>query len=264
MLSNDFDVRFDGQLSLFAQSRIEMRMRKVGDCALLVSFGERVDRRGQDAVQALDADLRHDALAGIVDIVPSYASLLIEFDPSLTDASAVADLVDVLWHRPCAGRIEAGERNWRIPVAYGNRYGPDIEDVAARLGMTVGALIEAHAGAHYTVAVLGFLPGFAYLSGLPPHLAMPRRASPRPDTPTGIIAIGGAQTAVGSVAGPSGWNIIGRTPELTFRPGRDAPSLLQVGDRVRFVPIPDREFDKLHKLALDGAVVAECVDVVAS
>ena len=124
-----------------------------------------------------------------------------------------------------------------LPVQYGGAEGPDIEGVARHVGLSVEALIERHAAIEYTVYFLGFQPGFAYLGGLDPALATPRRKEPRLHVPAGSVGIGGEQTGVYPTASPGGWQLIGRTAEVLFDPNRDPPSLLEPGDRVRFVPI---------------------------
>lgn len=123
-----------------------------------------------------------------------------------------------------------------IPVHYGGSDGPDIDAVAKHTGLSVDALIERHSAAEYTVYFLGFQPGFAYLGGLDPALATPRRKDPRVTVPAGSVGIGGEQTGVYPTASPGGWQLIGRTSAVLFDPNRDPPSLLEPGDRVRFVP----------------------------
>ncbi|MEM6945839.1 MAG: 5-oxoprolinase subunit PxpB, partial [Pseudomonadota bacterium] len=128
-------------------------------------------------------------------------------------------------------------RSWRLPVAYGGPHGVDLEMLSARHGVTPERLIELHSGAAYRVYMLGFAPGFAYLGGLPECLATPRREDPRLTTPAGTVSIGGAQSAVTSMAVPSGWHLIGQTPVRSFDPTGEAPFLFEPGDHVRFQPI---------------------------
>lgn len=144
-------------------------------------------------------------------------------------------------------------------MVYGAGFVDDLEDVAAHAGMTVSDLIEAHAAPEYLVAMVGFLPGFSYLSGLDPRLSMPRRPEPRARIPASSISIGGQQTAIGSLEGPSGWHLIGRTPARPFHPGRSPEFLFDAGDRIRFRPISPAEWAELDKAAAHGAHVAEWV-----
>jgi KipI family sensor histidine kinase inhibitor len=124
-----------------------------------------------------------------------------------------------------------------IPVCYGGDFGPDLDALADHARLGAEEVVERHAGAMYTVAMLGFAPGFPYLFGLDPALHMPRRASPRTRVPAGSVAIGGAQTGIYPSELPGGWQLIGRTPLVLFDADRDPPSLLMPGDRVRFVAI---------------------------
>lgn len=163
----------------------------------------------------------------VIDVHPAYTSVLIEFDVLRVDHARVErflsrlDVVvdDVAVFEP---------RTVEIPVTYD---GPDLGVVAAHAGVSVDDVIRAHSAARYTVAFLGFLPGFAYLLGLPPALATPRRADARTRVPAGSVAIGGAQTGVYPVEGPGGWQIIGRTSTQL------APGWVEPGDVVRFVPL---------------------------
>jgi KipI family sensor histidine kinase inhibitor len=124
-----------------------------------------------------------------------------------------------------------------IPVRYGGTYGPDLVDVAAHSGLSIEAVIELHVQPVYTVAMLGFAPGFAYLLGLPETLATPRLATPRLRVPPGSVGIADAQTGVYALKTPGGWRIIGRTDLALFDPARESPFTLQAGDRVRFIPL---------------------------
>jgi len=132
-----------------------------------------------------------------------------------------------------------------IPVLYGGEHGPDLESSAAELGLSPQALIERHAAGDYTVAMIGFAPGFPYLSGLDPALALPRLATPRTSVAAGSVAIGGAQTGIYPRESPGGWRLLGRTPWVLFDPRHEPPARLQPGDRVRFVAIDADEFARL-------------------
>ena len=124
-----------------------------------------------------------------------------------------------------------------IPVRYGGADGPDLDGVAYHAGLDADAVVRMHADAEYTVHMIGFAPGFPYLAGLPPQLATPRRASPRARVPAGSVGIAGSQTGIYPLSTPGGWRLIGRTDARLFRPAHEPPTLLAVGDRVRFVPI---------------------------
>ncbi|MGD9783859.1 MAG: 5-oxoprolinase subunit PxpB [Hyphomicrobiaceae bacterium] len=245
-----------------------MRVRLIGDTGVQIDYGDGPAAHFRSAVLELDRRIGAARLAGVIELVPAYNSLLVIFDPCETSGELLSRQIEELAGSvPGSGaHIGAGiqrraTRTWRIPVAYGGVFGPDLGEVAGRLGLEVDAVIALHAGARYVVSMLGFLPGFAYLSGLPARLAVPRRATPRPLAPPGIIAIGGAQTAVGSVAGPSGWSIIGRTPLRTFDPQREPASLLAPGDGIVFEPVCARTFEALSAAGARGGSVSHAGDL---
>ena len=133
-----------------------------------------------------------------------------------------------------------------IPVCYGGEFGPDLHDVAAHNHLKNEEVIELHSSANYLVYFLGFAPGFPYLGGMPREIAAPRLSTPRTQVLAGSVAIGGHQTGVYPVSSPGGWRIIGRTYLQLFVTARNPPTLLQMGDHVRFVPISRREFERLN------------------
>ena len=233
------------------------RILPCGDGAITVEFGDTIDPDINGKVLALDSRLRSHAPEGLLETVPTYRSLTVQFDPVKTDYE---DLVRLIIED--AGKLyshNATGRRWRIPVVYGGAFGEDLVDVAERHGMTPAQLVAIHAGAVYRVYMIGFLPGFAYLGGLDSRLATPRRTQPRAKIPSGSIIVGGAQAAVGSIECPSGWHLLGRTPVRTFAPERDPAFLLAAGDEVVFQPIEASRWDALERAAGAGDLVAEQV-----
>jgi KipI family sensor histidine kinase inhibitor len=231
----------------------EPRILPCGDMAVAVQFGEEIDPELNARVLALDA-----ALAGrpwLVETVPTYRSLLVYYDPSRID---FADLGrEVLLAAETAQAAQATGAVWRIPVAYGGQYGIDLEATAAVHGISAEELIRRHSAPTYRVYMIGFLPGFAYLGGLDPSIAIPRRTNPRLKTPPGTISIGGVQALVASIEAPSGWHLLGRTPVRNFMPRRDPVFLLQPGDSVRFEPMDAGRFPELDRAAAAGEFLAE-------
>ncbi|UMY18105.1 5-oxoprolinase subunit PxpB [Methylobacterium organophilum] len=236
----------------------EPRLLPQGDTAFTIEFGDTIDADLNAAVLALDARLTGARLEGVRESVPTYRSLTVHVDPVLADPVALGAQVLALARGdlPEAAR----QRSWRIPVVYGGDFGIDLEAVAAHHGLRPDEVIARHCGATYRVAMLGFLPGYAYLSGLDPSLALSRRPSPRPQTPAGTISIGGAQALVASIAAPSGWHLLGRTPMRNFMPGRVPFVLLEPGDTVRFEPVEPSAWEALDRAAAAGEPVAERID----
>jgi KipI family sensor histidine kinase inhibitor len=232
------------------------RLLPCGDAALTVEFGQRIDPALNARVLALDPLAA--GLPGVTEVVPTYRSLLVHYDPGVTSFAALGAALAAL----CEGLPDepsGAGRAWRVPVVYGGAFGIDLEDVAARHGLTPGEVVERHAGPEYRVYMIGFAPGYAYLGGLDPTLATPRRESPRMRTPAGTIAIGGVQASVASIEAPSGWHLLGRTPVRAFMPGRDPTFVLRPGDRVRFEPVPASAWDGLDRRAAAGEIVAEAL-----
>jgi KipI family sensor histidine kinase inhibitor len=232
------------------------RILPCGDAALAVEFGSAIDPRLNARVLALD--VRANAgIAGVVETVPTYRSLLVHYDPVATDfetlSSTLLHLSSDLPDEPVEGRL------WRIPVVYGGPFGIDLKDVAERHGLSPAQVIEKHSAPIYRVYMIGFVPGYAYLGGLDPDLATPRRETPRTKTPAGTISIGGIQAVVASIEAPSGWHLLGRTPVRSFKLDRNPVFLLDAGDRVRFDPIDASRWDELDRAAQAGDPVAEVI-----
>ncbi|RKP58548.1 5-oxoprolinase subunit PxpB [Pararobbsia silviterrae] len=207
-----------------------------------IEDGPEADGRDAAAQRASDADTLDEALADASGAAGSTST-----STSASRSGTTRDTGRAGGTRKRASRTHADDaephdlgdapgRLIELPVHYGGVDGPDIEAVARHAGLSVEALIERHAQTEYTVYFLGFQPGFAYLGGLDPALAAPRRKEPRVRVPAGSVGIGGAQTGVYPTASPGGWQLIGRTPATLFDAERDPPSLLAPGDRVRFVP----------------------------
>jgi KipI family sensor histidine kinase inhibitor len=228
-------------------------VRPFGDSAFLVIIGDRVDEGVNQQVHRLARELaeRCRAANGWASPVPAYASLLLPYDPEQLDASEAESQLRTALEatRSVAGAntglaipdppVELGSdaRTLEIPVRYGGRDGPDLEQVAASLGLSPQEVVRRHAGETYRVFVLGFAPGFAYLGPLPSELRLPRRAEVRPRVPAGSVAIAGEQTAVYPLETPGGWHILGRTELALWDPAADPPALLRPGGRVRFAPV---------------------------
>ena len=234
----------------------ELNIRPLAESGLLVEFPNVIDPAVVRRVMALTAALEAAQPPGLHDIVPSYRTIQLVFDPVETDGDTLAGVVRQLATGSSPHTTDAG-REVTIPVAYGGAQGPDLADVAAHTGLAPDEVCERHAVASYRVACMGFAPGFGFLVGLPPELATPRRASPRTRVPTGSVAIGGAQTGVYPSELPGGWNIIGRTPVTLFDVARPEPFLIKPGDSVRFAPITSAEYEAY----LAGADAATTGDV---
>jgi KipI family sensor histidine kinase inhibitor len=223
-----------------------VRYLSVGECALSVEFGDKVDLATNAQVLALDKGLAANLPAGVIELVPTYRALMIHFDPLTISCAALREAVEqLIIDRGIVETGQVGGRLWRVPVGYGGEFGIDLEGLAAYHGISEREVISIHSGATYRVYMIGFAPGFCYLGGLSEKLHTPRRTEPRLVTPAGTISIGGAQAAIASVPVPSGWHLIGRTPLTTFDPTGDPVFLFNPGDRVRFEPIAAEDWHAL-------------------
>ena len=233
------------------------RILPSGDAAITVEFSRKIDDEANRRVLTLDRVLADRPIAGITETVPTYRSLLVHYDPAVIDFDTLAGKLLACAQREARADLRA--RRWRIPVTYGGEHGIDLEDVARTLGMTPDRLIALHTGSAYRVAMIGFTPGWSYLSGLDPAIVMPRRQSPRLSTPAGTISVGGVQTGIQCLSGPSGWHLLGRTPVRTYQFRRDPVFLLEPGDAITLYPIDAREFAERDEAAEHGEIVAELV-----
>jgi inhibitor of KinA len=224
------------------------QFRPASDQSLLISFGDAITPEAGERVQKLLRLLESEPLPAVRNLHPAYASLLLKFDALQTSHAELESALRKYLDRLDALRLPE-PRLVEIPVCYGGDFGADLADVAALHNLTPEQVIDAHASADYSVCFLGFVPGFAYLAGLPAALATPRLPTPRRVVPAGSVGIAGQQTGVYPCPTPGGWRLIGRTPLQMFRPDRPETSLLAIGDRVRFLPISRQRFLELEKTA---------------
>jgi len=219
------------------------RLHHAGDALLLVEFEATLAAAVNRRVVALAAAIAGAGVSGVRDVVPAYASIGVHVDPLRFDQAALEAVISYGWDTE--GGDETPERVVEIPVCYGGRFGPDLAEVAAFASCSDEDVIARHAAGRYRVYMLGFLPGFAYLGSVEASIAIPRRATPRTNVPSGSVGIAGAQTGVYPCESPGGWSLIGRTPLSMFDLTRQVPARLAPGDTVRFVPLAhDRWTDR--------------------
>jgi inhibitor of KinA len=240
-----------------------MEIISLGDSALIVRVHERFEDAPEetlDEVLRTLQQLRNAAIPGVIELAPAYISVAVFFDPiAVAEASGrpgeVFDwLKGRILHVVAAGgdrgkrrKTKSTVRSVEIPVCYAPEFAPDLDDVARRAELSTKEVVNLHSAAEYRVACIGFVPGFPFLTGLPPKLATPRRDTPRKEIPPGSVGIGGAQTGIYPLRSPGGWNLIGRTPLKLFDPTKNPPALLRAGDRVRFRAITREEFESLKE-----------------
>jgi KipI family sensor histidine kinase inhibitor len=233
------------------------RLLPSGDSAITVEFSRHIDDLANRRVLALDRLVVREAIAGVTETVPTYRSLLVHYDPQQIDFDTLGGKLVALAEQPVPAATPG--RRWRIPVSYGGEHGVDLEDVARKLDTSADDVVARHAGGNYRVAMIGFTPGWSYLSGLEDFLHMPRRQNPRLVTPAGTISIGGVQTGIQCLAGPSGWHLLGRTAVRTYQLHRDPIFLLEPGDYVTFSIVDAKTFAEQDRAAEAGEIIAELV-----
>src|SRR5258708_18466132 len=224
-----------------------------GDSAITVEFSRNIDDAANRRVLALDRVLARDPVSGVTETVPTYRSLLVHYDPLQIDFDSLGEKLIALAQLPVPPTTKT--RRWRIPVVYGGEHGIDLEDVATTLNTSPDDIVARHVAGDYRVAMIGFTPGWSYLSGLEKFLHMPRRQNPRLLTPAGTISIGGVQTGVQCLAGPSGWHLLGQTAVRTYQLHRDPTFLLEPGDNVSFTPVDAKTFATQDPAAAAGAFI---------
>jgi len=230
------------------------RFLDAGEAALVVEFGEVVDPAINDRVLALDAVLRADPPAGTREFVPTYRSLMIHYDPLEIGRDALVAIV----RRHASAVVEwRGEgTTWTLPCCYDPALAEDLDEAAGLLGLTRDEAAALHAKATYRVYMCGFTPGQPYLGGVPEALVISRRPAPRPPHAAGAVLIGGGLCVVAPFAMPTGWYVIGRTPERLYAMERKDAFLIQAGDILRFDPIDLATFRQLEQRAASGEIVA--------
>ena len=221
------------------------RFLLTGDTSLSVEFGNEISEAINRRIRAFGLALEAAAIPGVTELVPTYRSMMIHYDPEVIGYAALtARLTAVL------GGLDQialpPSQVLEIPVLYGGEAGPDLAFVAEHAGLTETEVIRLHAGRDYPIYMLGFLPGFPYLGGLDGRLFTPRLPTPRTAIPAGSVGIGGEQTGIYPIASPGGWQLIGRTPLKLFDPAAGALPYA-AGDRIRFKPITREAFDAIAK-----------------
>lgn len=219
--------------------------KPLGDSAFVLFFGDEIDLQINQKIHALDRFIGKSPPSWLVETVPTYTSLLVRYDPLAVEAQEAVE-----WVKTCLGEAESCPENPPrkviVPVIYGGKYGPDLENVAKIHNISPGEVIRIHTARECVVFMMGFTPGFPYLGGMDPAIATPRLETPRTKVPVGSVGIAGQQTGIYPIESPGGWQIIGYTPLCLFDPQRQDPFALAPGDRVNFVAIEEKDLNHEH------------------
>lgn len=229
----------------------DFRILPAGESCIFVDFGSMVNLEINGRVQALKKKIETEQLPGIREVVPTYRSLAIYFDPILLDLEKFIKRLEEIIPDTASLRNETA-RTVVIPVCYGGEFGPDLERVASLKGLTCEEVIRRHSSRDYYCYMLGFTPGFPYLGGMDESISAPRLESPREIIPAGSVGIAGTQTGIYPISSPGGWQLIGRTPLILFDPHREPPILLESGIWIRFRPVSEEEYRQILEKTNSG------------
>lgn len=229
---------------------MEPQFKAIADHALLVTFSDGISKEAHSAVIALDHAIATNMPEGVIETVPALVNLLVSFDPTVTDHEAVEVRLRAVLANLEQKNISG--KDCLVHVCYEAPFAPDLEAVAAATGLSQDAVINAHLAGDFRVLMYGFSPGYAYLSGVPERIQVPRKPAPVRGVPAGSVIIAAEQCLITTLTMPTGWSIIGRSPTPIFTGNPDHPFLFDVGDRVTFARVDVATFEKLSKEKVDG------------
>ncbi|HEX8427816.1 5-oxoprolinase subunit PxpB [Hymenobacter sp.] len=231
-----------------------VQLYALGDSTIVLQFGDAISQEIHRTIQAVGAYLKEHPFPGFLEQVPAFTTLTVYYNSWLASQAGrldpyaeVASQLQELLNQVQVPADSAASPIVEIPVCYGGSFGPDLEWVARHTGLMPEQVIGLHTAPEYLVYMIGFAPGFPYLGGMDEQLAAPRKDQPRAEVPAGSVGIAGKQTGIYSLPTPGGWQLIGRTPRRLFTPEAASPSLLQAGQRLRFVPITEQEYYQLQE-----------------
>jgi KipI family sensor histidine kinase inhibitor len=221
-----------------------------------MEFGSVIDEKINARVKRVSDALAGKPVKGVIEVVPTFRSLLVYYDPCVISFKALSSALRRL-DGDGAESERARKRIVHIPVLYGGAAGEDIADVAAHAGISESEVVRLHSEREYLIYMMGFLPGFAYLGGMNEKLVTPRLKNPRTKIPQGSVGIGGEQTGVYPLSSPGGWRLIGTTPVKPYDPQRQQPFLYTAGDYIKFDAVSKEEYDRIENLVAKNEY--ECV-----
>lgn len=233
----------------------------VGDRAISIDFGQVIDPTINRHIRQTIERIKALQLEGIIELVPTYCALLVEYDAMLYSYSEICKIIEPTLEEGMTNTTNELVTVVEVPTVYGGEFGPDLSFVASHNHLSEDEVISIHSGTDYLVYMLGFIPGFTYLGGMDPRIATPRLSSPRTLIPAGSVGIAGEQTGTYPSDSPGGWQIIGRTPVTMYDMSKAQAALLKAGDYVRYVPIDESEFHRIKALGTDYAPVIREVEV---
>lgn len=229
---------------------MNVTIHPLGEAAVKLTYNEEVSHSLTSRIQAFCRELASLEIEGITEWVPAYDSVTVYYEPWALTFAEISDVLDDI--TAVATEESSKKMIVTIPTLYGGEHGPDLEELANEKGITCDDIINLHTNEDYLINMIGFLPGFPYLSGLNERIAAPRLDTPRQQVPAGSVGIAESQTGIYPLESPGGWNLIGRTPLRLFQPEKEDPFLLHQGDTLRFQSITEKEFEHILKKVENG------------
>ena len=233
----------------------------VGDRAISIDFGQVIDPKINRHIRQTIERIKELQLEGIIELVPTYCALLVEYDAMLYSYSDICNIIEPTLEEGMTDTTNELVTVVEVPTVYGGEFGPDLSFVATHNHLSEDEVVSIHSATDYLVYMLGFIPGFTYLGGMDSRIATPRLSSPRTLIPAGSVGIAGEQTGTYPSDSPGGWQIIGRTPVTMYDMSKAQVALLNAGDYVRYVPIDESEFHRIKLLGSDYVPVIREVEV---
>lgn len=238
---------------------MDVKIMPAGDAALVVEFGDIIDENVNAHVHALARKIEEQHIEGIMEVVPTFRSVLVQYDVFVCSYSQIRDIVHSL-----ADNLnvldKTAKKIVKIPCCYGARFGQDLSDMEKLTGLDRDEIIAIHSSTDYKIYMLGFLPGFVYLGGLDKRIEVPRLKTPRVKIRKGAVGIGGNQTGIYPMDSPGGWRLMGATPIDLYDENRETPILLTAGEYIRFVPISILDYYDIRQEILKGTYRLEVVE----
>ena len=234
----------------------KIKYLSAGDKAVVMEFGNEISKDINAKIRNVVKSVEEAKVDGIVELLPTYRSLMIMYDPLKIEYSELISTLDFMSSK----QVDNEEEKIKIvefPTVYGGEYGPDINFVAEHNNITVDEVIKIHTGTDYLVYMMGFTPGFTYLGGMSDKIVTPRLASPRTKIPAGSVGIAGAQTGMYPSETPGGWQLIGRTPLKLYDSDKEPPVMLSAGDYVRYVSVSEEEYLEIKNQVEEGTYVVK-------
>ena len=233
-----------------------IRILTAGDSSLLIEFGNEISPEINRRIAAVVELMREQHIEGVVDVIPAFCSLLVNYDPRVAGYEKMKKRLESLVRVD----IKVGQTKrkiFEIPVLYGGEYGPDLASIADHAGISEDEVVLIHSSKDYLIYMLGFLPGFCYLGGLDERIHTPMLSNPRLRIRAGSVGIGGSQTGIYPLDSPGGWQLMGMTPIKTYDPEREIPILVEAGNYIRFVPIDEEQYKRIQAQVAEGSY--QCV-----